>query len=143
RMPMLYTAALLDLDGTLLDTIPDLAAAANAMLTDLGLATLPQTTLATFVGKGTANLVERTLAATGRHFSVAQTRQALDNFHEHYRTLNGRHGRLYDGALEGLQHFAKQGVQLAIVTNKPTEFTLPLLQKAGISALFDAVVCGD
>ncbi|MGE4369511.1 MAG: phosphoglycolate phosphatase [Burkholderiaceae bacterium] len=142
-MPMPYTAALLDLDGTLLDTIPDLAAAANAMLTDLGLATLPQTTLATFVGKGTANLVERTLAATGRCFSATQTRQALDNFHEHYRTLNGRYARLYDGALEGLQRFAKQGVQLAIVTNKPTEFTLPLLQKTGISALFDAVVCGD
>ncbi|NYT84948.1 phosphoglycolate phosphatase [Pollutimonas harenae] len=142
---MTLTAALFDLDGTLLDTIPDLSQAANAMRQDLGLATVPQATIASYVGKGTENLVMRTLAnnPTGTIPSQDDIRQGLTLFNRHYHACNGDSAVLYPGALEGLQAFKDAGYKLAIVTNKPTEFTLPLLERSGIAAFFDCVVCGD
>lgn len=142
---MSYRAILIDLDGTLLDSIPDLAAAANGMLAELGAPTLPIETITTYVGKGTENLVRRCLQdqrvnLPANDESVAQ---ALDVFNRHYHTVNGRESRLYPGVLAGLEAFRSQGAKLAVVTNKPTEFTLPLLEHTGLSPWFDAVVCGD
>lgn len=140
-----FQAILLDLDGTLLDTIPDLAAASNAMLAELGAPPLPLTDIASFVGKGTEVLVRRCL--TDERVSLpadeAGTAQALAVFNRHYHAVNGRASRPYPGVREGLQAFRKQGSQLALVTNKPTEFTLPLLESTGLAPWFDVVVCGD
>jgi len=142
---MNYRAILIDLDGTLLDTIPDLAAAANGMLAELGVPQLPLEAITTFVGKGTAQLVRRCLQDTrvGLPAGDADVERALAVFNRHYHRVNGREARLYPGVLEGLQGFRQQGAALAIVTNKPTEFTLPLLEKTGLAPWFDAVVCGD
>lgn len=142
---MRFSAALLDLDGTLLDTIPDLADAANAMRVELGMLELPQETISTYVGKGTENLVIRVLAhnPAGTTPSAAEVQQGLDAFARHYHRVNGDKAMLYDGALEGLKAFKAAGVKMAVVTNKPTEFTLPLLQRAGIEHYFEHVVCGD
>lgn len=145
---MPIAAALLDLDGTLLDTIPDLADATNAMLADMGLAQLPQEQIATYVGKGTPNLIVRALQA---HDPAAQAPEpktealhaALASFGRHYHRCNGRRAMLYPGVLEGLRAFHAQGTRLAIVTNKPTEFTLPLLRQTGLADFFEHVVCGD
>ncbi|AEC21072.1 putative phosphoglycolate phosphatase [Pusillimonas sp. T7-7] len=143
--PMTLKAALFDLDGTLLDTIPDLAQAANAMRQDLGLATLAQAIIATYVGKGTENLVMRTLAnnPAGTAPSQDDVRQGLALFNRHYHACNGNEAVLYPDVLEGLQAFKEAGCKLAIVTNKPTAFTVPLLECAGIAKFFDCVVCGD
>lgn len=142
---MRFSAALLDLDGTLLDTIPDLAAAANAMRVELGLLELSQETITTYVGKGTENLVIRVLAnnLAGTCPSVDEIQHGLEVFDRHYHRLNGDKAVLYEGALEGLEAFKEAGVKMVIVTNKPTEFTLPLLQRAGIDHYFEHVVCGD
>lgn len=144
---MPYAAALLDLDGTLLDTIPDLADASNAMLAELGLEQLPQEQIATYVGKGTPNLVARLLQAqdteAGQADPEARLQQALASFQRHYHQCNGRRAILYPGVLEGLRALRAQGTKLAVVTNKPTEFTLPLLNLKGLDAYFDHVVCGD
>lgn len=142
---MTYRAILLDLDGTLLDTIPDLAAAANGMLAELAASQLPVESIATFIGKGTAQLVLRCLQddRVGLPADDAAVEQALAVFNRHYHAVNGRASVLYPGVLEGLAAFREHGVKLAVVTNKPTEFTLPLLEKSGLAPWFDAVVCGD
>src|SRR5690606_19034166 len=110
---MKFFSALFDLDGTLLDTIPDLALACNAMRADLDLPALPLERIATFVGKGTENLVRRALADVPG--AAPDTAQALDLFHRHYALCNGRHSRLYPGVLEGLRDFLDQGLRLAVV----------------------------
>lgn len=142
---MPFSAVLLDLDGTLLDTIPDLASAANAMRRELGLPALAQETIATYVGKGTENLVMRALSnnGTGTQPSEEELQHGLGIFERHYHARNGQEATLYPGALEGLQAFSRAGVKMAVVTNKPTEFTHPLLARFGIDQYMDHVVCGD
>ncbi|HUH60961.1 MAG TPA: phosphoglycolate phosphatase [Candidimonas sp.] len=142
---MQISAVLLDLDGTLLDTIPDLADAANAMRAEFGMPPLAQAIIATYVGKGTENLVARTLSAQAAQTALPAVALAdgLRVFGDHYHRINGRSATLYPGVLQGLEAFKTMGVKLAVVTNKPTEFTLPLLAQCGIARYFQAVVCGD
>ncbi len=142
---MRFTAALLDLDGTLLDTVPDLVDAVNAMRLEIDLAPLPQETIASYVGKGTQHLVERALAhdATATQPTAEQTGHGLALFEKHYHRVNGRKAALYPGVIEGLKTFQKHGVKLAVVTNKPAEFTHPLLERSGLANFFEHVVCGD
>lgn len=142
---MRFSAVLLDLDGTLLDTIPDLARASNAMRVELGMEELPVSTIATYVGKGTENLVKKLLANNpeGRQPSADETAQGLRIFHQHYHRVNGDEATVYPGVIEGLDAFSDAGCALAIVTNKPTEFTLPLIERMGLAGYFSQVVCGD
>lgn len=140
-----FRAALLDLDGTLLDSIPDLAFAANAMRVELGMIALREDVVATFVGKGVDNLVRRSLAGSldAADPSPEDFARAREAFYRHYHLVNGERAQVYPGVIEGLKHMREQGLKLAVVTNKPTEFTLPLLQRTGLAGFFDAVVCGD
>lgn len=138
-----FPGILFDLDGTLLDTIPDLAAAANAMRLDMGMAPIDAGIIATYVGQGLKQLVIRTLSHEDQPASVDLVMRGLSRFQDHYRVLNGQRSRLYPGVLEGLQAFRDQGARLAVVTNKSTEFTLPLLSQTGLSPYFEHVVCGD
>ncbi|VFR69513.1 Phosphoglycolate phosphatase [plant metagenome] len=140
-----FDAALIDLDGTLLDTIPDLAFAANAMRVDLGEAPLREDVLTTFVGKGIENLVRRTLAANldGGEVDEDLMQRGLASFRHHYHLVNGDKAQVYDGVLDGLKALRDQGIALAVVTNKPTEFTEPLLARTGLAGFFQVVVCGD
>jgi len=137
-------AALIDLDGTLLDTAPDLAAAANATLAELGRAPLAGETVRDFVGKGIAHLVRRALdagAATPADEGVFEA--ACRRFAEHYARLNGAASRPFDGVVEGLAEMRAMGLRLACVTNKIARFTDPLLEKSGVRRFFDAVVTSD
>ncbi len=140
-----FDAVLLDLDGTLLDTIPDLAHAANAMRLDLSLPALPQEQIATFVGKGVDNLIQRTLAADLNGSAPPQPLfdQGRASFYRHYHQVNGTKSVLFDGVIPGLKALRDLGLRLAVVTNKPTEFTLPLLERTGLDGFMQAVVCGD
>lgn len=139
-------AACIDLDGTLLDTIPDLAAAANAMLVALKLAPLPQERIRRFVGKGVEVLIDRTLDAAGGLSAAgdpATGEAARVHFYSAYRELNGSEARTYPGVVQGLQGLRDLGITLACVTNKPDEFAVPLLQRCGLDAYFDFVIGGD
>lgn len=137
-------AALIDLDGTLLDTVGDLAAAANAMRVELGHEPLPPALLATFIGKGVESLVHRTLSGhiDGR---VADSAFAagMRSFVVHYRRENGRSATLYPQVREGLAALRALGLRLACVTNKPQAFTDALLAHFGLDAEFDLVLGGD
>ena len=134
-------SVLFDLDGTLLDTIPDLASACNAMRIDFGLPVLSEECIATFVGKGSENLVQRAL--TDLPEPLADPSQALESFYYHYQLCNGQHSRLYPGVLEGLEDFKNQGLRLAVVTNKPEQFARPLLEQTGLASYFELLVGGD
>ncbi|WP_322997783.1 phosphoglycolate phosphatase [Castellaniella sp.] len=140
---MHFAGILFDLDGTLVHTIPDLADAANAMRQDMGLVPLPESLIATFVGKGVEQLVIRTLSHDGQAPSVDQVMRGLARFQDHYRALNGRNSRLFPGVVAGLEAFRSQGARLAVVTNKGSDFTAPLLRHMGLEAYFDVIVCGD
>lgn len=136
-------AALFDLDGTLLDTAPDLAMAANAMRIELGLAPLREDIIATFVGKGMENLVRRVLAGSLHVEPDRSVAAELALFERCYHAVNGDRARIFDGVLEGLRAMQQAGLSLGVVTNKPTAFTVPLLEQTGLRNLFAAIVCGD
>jgi len=137
-------AVLIDLDGTLLDTIDDLAAAANAMLVELGLPARPVEQMRSFVGKGAESLVQRALTGTlDGAVAPEQLTAAVSIFRHHYARENGVSARLYPGVREGLAAMKAGGLGLACVTNKPMAFTLPLLERTGLSSSFDLIIGGD
>ncbi len=144
QFPLIVEAVMIDLDGTLLDTIPDLAAATNLMLEALGEAVLPLDTVRNFVGKGIPRLVERALARDidGRAGTEAVVR-ALPVFERFYTEVNGRHTTMYPGVREGLEQMQAAGFRLACVTNKAGAFTLPLLERMGLAPFFEQTVSGD
>ena len=146
NIPSDITAFMIDLDGTLLDTIPDLAVAANATLAEIGRPPLPIETITTFVGKGIPNLVKRCL--TGSLQSAGEPSQTeldrvLPIFMRHYAVVNGRQTTIYPGVSEGLDLMRAAGLQLACVTNKAAAFTEPLLVTMGLRDYFRVVVSGD
>lgn len=136
-------AVLLDLDGTLLDTAPDLAAAVNAMLAGQGLEPLPERVVRDFIGQGIPRLVERSLVAAGLPLPCAQLEPSLRSFGTHYARLNGRSSLPYPGVIEALERLRAASLKLACVTNKAPAFTTPLLEKAGLARYFDAVSTAD
>jgi phosphoglycolate phosphatase len=141
------SAIAFDLDGTLLDTIHDLAAAVNALLAELGHAPLPKDAIRVLVGKGIANLVRRALArATGvspAAIEDAEVEDALVRYQAHYAALLGRETKAFPGMIEGLDRLLAKGFPLAVVTNKPTRFVHPHLERAHIAHYFTLIVGGD
>ncbi|MDP1613937.1 MAG: phosphoglycolate phosphatase [Sulfuritalea sp.] len=129
----------IDLDGTLLDTVPDLAAAANAMLRELGRPEYPIVTIAGFIGRGIPKLVARCLP----DLDDAAVEQAQVIFRRHYATENGRRSALFPGVLEGLQAFRAAGLPMAVITNKAAAFTEPLLVATQLDSWFEFAVSGD
>lgn len=130
-------AVLIDLDGTLVDTVQDIAVAVNAMRAEHGRTALDIATVRSYIGRGTVNLVRRCFAPDDAPAT------ALDGFRRHYQASNGRQAQVYPGVAEGLSHLRNLGLKLACVTNKPTAFVHPLLQQTGLHAAFDLILCGD
>lgn len=143
--PLAFDAVLIDLDGTLMDTIPDLANAANTMRRELGLSSLPQAQIATFIGKGAKNLVMRMLTVDADPASISPElfERARESYFRNLHQINGDQSVMFDGVIPGLELMKSMGLRLAVVTNKATEFTLPLLERTGLAPYFQAVVCGD
>ena len=129
----------IDLDGTLLDTVPDLAAAANAMLREMDRTELPIATIASFIGRGIPRLVARCLP----DLDDAAVDQAQAVFRRHYAVENGRRSKIFPGVLEGLQAVRAAGLPLAVITNKATAFTEPLLVATQLDSWFEFAVSGD
>lgn len=123
-----------DLDGTLVDTRLDLATAVNHALQQLGRAPLPLPVLTGFVGDGARTLVARALGNP----ETNDLETALRFFRAYYAEHLVDHSRLYDGVLETLQHFRHK--KKALLSNKPQEFTEPLLARLDLSKFFDVIV---
>jgi phosphoglycolate phosphatase len=135
---------LFDLDGTLVDTLPDLADAVDAMLVALGRAPAGPAAVGIWVGNGMTNLLRRALShADGREADDALLAQARTHFAAHYGAHFCDRSRLYPGAAECLAWLRARRLPLGLVTNKPRTFTLPLLERLGIRDHFGVVLGGD
>lgn len=137
-------AVLFDLDGTLIETIGDIALAANCMLEELGHPQREEDQIRQFVGKGVPNLVTRCLnegqlEAAGPEEIAA----GVAAFQRHYERVNGSRAEVYPGIFETLDALQERGLALACVTNKPEAFTHPLLAQLGLTPYFPVVVGGD
>lgn len=144
NFPLPVKAVMIDLDGTMLDTVADLAVAVNLMLAGLGRSPLAEARVRTFVGKGIPNLVQRSLAgALAGEPDPALFERALPLYLNCYESVNGKHTTLYPGVREGLEALRSAGFPLACVTNKSERFTLPLLRQMRLADYFAIVVAGD
>jgi phosphoglycolate phosphatase len=142
--PLPIKAVTIDLDGTMLDTVTDLAVAVNLMLKELGRSPLLEEQVRNFVGKGIPNLVKRALAcALGAEPDAALFEHALPLYLDCYERVNGVATIVYPGVREGLDALRTAGFPLACVTNKSGRFTLPLLKKMQLADYFAVVVAGD
>jgi phosphoglycolate phosphatase len=119
---MYVRALLFDLDGTLLDSLADIADSANSVLDSLGLPTYPVDQYRYFVGDGLARLVRR-LLPPDRRDDVALQRQCMDRFGEHYRSNWNNRSQLYEGVPELLEQLTRLELPMAVLSNKPQEFT--------------------
>ncbi len=137
-------AVALDLDGTLLDTVPDIAAAANAMLADLGRPAVDEARVRDYVGNGIERLVHRLLSGDmQRDADATLMARAVPLFEHHYARCNGTASRAYEGVMAGLEALARRGLPLACVTNKAAAFSEPLVAARGLAGCFDLLVSGD
>jgi phosphoglycolate phosphatase len=144
KFPLAVKAVAIDLDGTLLDTIHDLAEAANRMREELNLPALPVDEVKTFVGKGMLNLVKRSLAGgPDAEPEAALLKRAVVIYERQYFAVLTRDLRTFPGVEEGLRRLRAAGFRLACVTNKASQFTEPLLIASGLRHYFDLVVSGD
>jgi len=143
HFPIGVSAIVIDLDGTLLDSAPQLAEAANRMLREIDYAPVSQELLASYIGNGIGWLVKRAL--TGEMHATpdaALYEHALPIFQKHYSDLL-LGSKPYDGAIEGLEAMRAAGFRLGCITNKSSRFTGPLLEGTGLAKYFDIVVSGD
>lgn len=134
-------AALVDLDGTLVDTVGDFEAALGAALAELGQAPVDRAFIAHTVGKGSEHLIRRTLAHVGAPAGLYD--DAWAHYQRHYLAINGRHAQVYPGVVQGLQLLRQRGLRLVCLTNKPGAFARPLLAAKGLAPYFEHVFGGD
>jgi len=135
---------LIDLDGTLVDSVPDLAYCVDAMLARLGRPARGEAAVRTWVGNGVERLVRRALS--GRldgEPDEADYQRAYPIFLELYAENTCNRSALYPGVREGLEFLREAGYPLGCVTNKAARFTEPLLQQLGIRDFFSIVISGD
>jgi phosphoglycolate phosphatase len=134
-------AAIIDLDGTLVDTLDDFTAALGAMARELGLPALGAQVVEGFIGKGSEHLIRSALAHVGAPAALYD--RAWDAYQSAYRGLNGRHAEVYPGVVEGVRALRAAGLRLACLTNKPGEFARELLRAKGLAPSFELVFGGD
>ena len=146
-----FHAAIIDLDGTMVDTMGDFVVAINLMMRDLGFAPVDREVVALRVGKGSENLVNSVLnhalaqlnRARAAPENVALFTSAMSLYQQHYRAINGQYAQVYPGVVDGLRGLQKSGLKLACLTNKPLVFAHELLRLKGLDGFFSHVFGGD
>lgn len=138
-------AAMIDLDGTMVDTLPDFAAAIGLMLAELGQPAVEAAVVRTMIGKGADHLVHAVLehVAGGAAVDAALVAEGRQRYRSHYGEVNGRHAVVFPGVVEGLEAMRRRGLRLACLTNKPTAFAQALLATTKLDGYFEIVRGGD
>lgn len=139
---MYFQSVTFDLDGTLVDTLDDLAAACKRMLAELEEPPRSVEEVHTFVGKGMAVLVERCLTHDEPPDPV-RLQAAIESFRRHYTAVNGLYAQVFPVVFDGLRAWKAAGLTLAVVTNKPAVFTETLIERMGLAHYFKVLVSGD
>ena len=134
-------AAIVDLDGTMVDTLGDFAVALNRMLEELRLPAIEPSAIARLVGKGSEHLIASVLERVGADRQLYGP--AWQSYQRHYLAINGQYASVYPGVPEGLQGLRDAGLRLACLTNKPARFATSLLQAKGLAGYFEVVFGGD
>ncbi len=143
-----FRLALFDLDGTLVDSVPDLADAIDHSLVSLGYSPAGEGLVRLWVGNGAPMLVRRALAHS---LSLPSTdgipedlfQNAYRSFLDHYQLHFANRTALYSGTLDLLQNWHTHGIVIGLITNKPGQFTGPLCKELGISEFFSIMLSGD
>ena len=140
-----FDAAIVDLDGTMVDTIGDFVVALNHMLDDLALPHIDAPTVEAMVGKGSEHLIHSVLRHVRATSEDDETwfERAWPRYQHHYLAINGQHAKVYAGVVQGLSALRARGLLLACLTNKPTAFARPLLASKGLAEFFDVMYGGD
>ena len=137
-------AVAFDLDGTLLDTVHDLAAAVNMLLAEQRLAPLQVDVVRDFIGKGIQELISKALThARGTPPREGEVAELLPHYLQAYASILGRQTQLFPGVRSGLDRLRDAGFKMAVITNKTSRFVQPHLAHAGIADYFEVVVGGD
>jgi phosphoglycolate phosphatase len=149
-------AAIIDLDGTMVDTLGDFQVALNHALADLDLPPVPRALVEKTVGKGSEHLIRQVLThqlalpevarlSNGCSGRSADTlyEPAWQRYQHHYVQINGQYANVYDGVVQGLNQLKAAGLTLACLTNKPLSFAQALLQNKGLDHFFTHVFGGD
>ena len=136
-------AVIVDLDGTMVDTLGDFSEALNRMLQDLQLPSVSAAAIEGMVGKGSEHLIRSVLTHVGVADVSACYEVAWERYQHHYLAINGQYAAVYDGVLDGLHQLRAAGLRLACLTNKPLSFAQPLLAAKGLASLFEVVFGGD
>lgn len=134
-------ACIIDLDGTLVDTLGDFVAVLDLTMADLGLPAVSREFVEHTIGRGGENLVRQTLVHVGAKpglFDHAWTLYQL-----HYTAVNGAHAAVYEGVAEGLEALKALDLPLAVLTNKPAAPARELLRRKGLAGYFRHVFGGD
>ena len=136
-------AVMVDLDGTMVNTLGDFAEALNRMLADLQLPAVAPQAIENMVGKGSEHLIRSVLAHVGAQNIDEMYPLAWQRYEHHYLAINGQFADVYPGVLEGLEQLKAMGLRMACLTNKPLSFAQPLLAAKGLNGFFDCVFGGD
>jgi phosphoglycolate phosphatase len=150
-------AVIVDLDGTMIDTLGDFEVALNRMLADFSLPPVDRTFIEATVGKGSEHLIRSTLAYVkskrNQHFAGIKSvydatesiayEEAWQSYQSHYLSCNGEASEVYAGVREGLEALKARGMKMACLTNKPLAFAKPLLKSKGLDGYFQHVFGGD
>ena len=137
-------AIAVDLDGTLLDTIPDLCSAVSRVLTELGFNELPLQLVKSFVGKGLGEHMRKSLLTVlKREPTDDEKAHAMSLYKKHYAAHIADQTTIYPGVVAGLDAFKAHGLKMSVVTNKWTVYTETLLAHFKLAPYFDHLVCGD
>lgn len=142
--PLAVTAVVIDLDGTLLHTAPDLAEAGRRMMLELGLPPVPEATVRTYIGNGVSRLIKRILTGSMDGEPDAELfARARPVYEKHYAEVVSLNSRPFPDVVEGLNELKKAGYRLACITNKAEKFTTPLLKDTGLFDYFELILSGD
>ncbi len=137
---------LFDLDGTLVDSVPDLALAINQTLSELNLPTFEQDVIRGWVGNGASVLVQRALSGNVNISTSLDNKlleKSLPIFYKAYQRNNCLETRLYSGVLQTLTELKNRGYRLGIITNKPVQFIAPIIEGLALTGLFEIIIGGD
>ena len=140
-----FDAAIVDLDGTTIDTLGDFALTLERVLAKLSLPSIELAALSSLIGKGSEHLIRSVLQHVrgGQPADDDLFDSAWKKYQQYYLEINGERAVVFPGVVEGLTALRAQGLRLACVTNKPTAFTLPLLAAKRLDGFFDVVFGGD
>lgn len=140
---MTGAAMVFDLDGTLIDSVPDVAAALNRLLAEEGRRELSVAEVKTLVGEGARVLVEEAFVLTGRAADDVDVPALVDRYKAFYAAHPADHTIIFPGAVAALERLARSGRLLGVCTNKPHDLSLLVLDALGLSPYFAAVLGGD